>query len=136
MYSSDMLTLKTFKAEVLLLLAAIIWGFAFVAQRIGMDHVGPFTYNGVRFLLGALSLLPLLWIGRRASPLIRPGGERLMLGGGLLVGLILFAGASLQQVGIIHTTAGRGPDSSPVSMWSSCRCWACCGGIAPPGALG
>jgi drug/metabolite transporter (DMT)-like permease len=45
----------------------MIWGFAFVAQRIGMDHVGPFTYNGVRFLLGALSLAPLLWIGRRSG---------------------------------------------------------------------
>jgi drug/metabolite transporter (DMT)-like permease len=102
-----MLTLKAFKAEALLLLAAIIWGAAFVAQRVGMDHVGPFTYNGVRFLLGAVSLLPLLWIGRRSGPLIRPGGERLTWLGSLLAGLILFAGASLQQVGIVHTTAGK-----------------------------
>jgi drug/metabolite transporter (DMT)-like permease len=102
-----MLTLKAFKAEALLLLAALIWGFAFVAQRIGMDHVGPFTYNGVRFLLGALSLTPLLWLGRRSRPLIRPGGERLTWVGSLLAGLILFAGASLQQVGIVHTTAGK-----------------------------
>ena len=56
-----MLNPKTFRAELWLLLAAVIWGFAFVAQRVGMDHVGPFTYNGVRFLIGALSLLPLLW---------------------------------------------------------------------------
>ncbi|HAS51820.1 MAG TPA: EamA family transporter [Gammaproteobacteria bacterium] len=98
---------KTFKAEILLLLTAIIWGSAFVAQRVGMDHVGPFTYNGVRFLLGALSLLPLLWISRRSSPLIPPGSGRLTLIGSLLVGLILFAGASLQQVGIVHTTAGK-----------------------------
>ncbi|MDQ5909572.1 MAG: hypothetical protein QG599_1667 [Pseudomonadota bacterium] len=102
-----MLNAKTFKAEVLLLLTAIIWGSAFVAQRVGMDHVGPFTYNGVRFLLGALSLLPLLWISRRSSPLIPPGSGRLTLIGSLLVGLILFAGASLQQVGIVHTTAGK-----------------------------
>jgi drug/metabolite transporter (DMT)-like permease len=54
-----LLTLKTLKAELLLLLAAIIWGFAFVAQRVGMEHVGPFTYNGIRFMLGALSLAPL-----------------------------------------------------------------------------
>ncbi len=104
---SNMLTLKTFKAEVLLLLAAIIWGVSFVAQRVGMEHVGPFTYNGVRFLLGALSLAPLLWIRRRSAPLIPPGGERLMLAGSLLAGLILFVGASLQQVGIVHTTAGK-----------------------------
>ena len=102
-----MLTSKTLKAEMLLLLAAIIWGFAFVAQRVGMDHVGPFTYNGVRFMLGALSLLPLLWLGRRSAAPISPGGWRPILGGGLLAGLILFAGASLQQVGIVYTTAGK-----------------------------
>jgi drug/metabolite transporter (DMT)-like permease len=101
-----MLTSKTLKAEMLLLLAAIIWGFAFVAQRVGMDHVGPFTYNGVRFMLGALSLLPLLWLGRRSAPIVA-GDWRPILGGGLLAGLILFAGASLQQVGIVYTTAGK-----------------------------
>ena len=47
-----MLNLKSLKAELLLLLTALIWGFAFVAQRVGMDHVGPFTYTGVRFSAG------------------------------------------------------------------------------------
>jgi drug/metabolite transporter (DMT)-like permease len=102
-----MLTSKTLKAEALLLLAAVIWGFAFVAQRVGMEHVGPFTYNGVRFVLGALSLLPLLWLGRRSATPVGPSGWRPILGGGLLAGLILFVGASLQQVGIVHTTAGK-----------------------------
>ena len=103
-----MLPSKTLKAELLLLLAAVIWGFAFVAQRVGMEHVGPFTYNGARFLLGALSLLPvLLLVGRRSAPPVRPGAWRPSLAGGLLAGLILFAGASLQQVGIVHTTAGK-----------------------------
>jgi drug/metabolite transporter (DMT)-like permease len=46
------------KADLLLLLTAVIWGFAFVAQRVGMDHMGPFTFNGIRFSLGALALLP------------------------------------------------------------------------------
>ncbi len=50
----------TVKSDVLLLSTAIIWGFAFVAQRIGMAYVGPFTFNGVRFALGCLVLLPLL----------------------------------------------------------------------------
>ncbi|MDS4040007.1 MAG: DMT family transporter [Candidatus Competibacter sp.] len=102
-----MLPSKTLKAELLLLLAAVIWGFAFVAQRVGMEHVGPFTYNGIRFVLGALSLLPLLWLGRRSAAPVGPGGWRSILGGGLLAGSILFAGASLQQVGIVHTTAGK-----------------------------
>lgn len=102
-----MLISKALKAELLLLLAAVIWGFAFVAQRVGMEHVGPFTYNGVRFVLGALALLPLLLIGRRKTAPRHPGGRRALLVGGLLAGLLLFAGASLQQVGIVYTTAGK-----------------------------
>ncbi|HRD67977.1 MAG TPA: DMT family transporter [Candidatus Competibacter sp.] len=99
--------LKALKAELLLLLTAVIWGFAFVAQRVGMEHVGPFTYNGVRFILGALSLLPLLLIGRRPAAAGHPGRWRPILTGSLLAGLLLFAGASLQQVGIVYTTAGK-----------------------------
>lgn len=102
-----MLNLKSLKAELLLLLTALIWGFAFVAQRVGMDHVGPFTYTGVRFLLGALSLLPLLLIGSRASRSAPPKNWRTILAGSLLAGLFLFAGATLQQLGLVHTTAGK-----------------------------
>lgn len=101
-------TLKMLKAELLLLLAAVIWGFAFVAQRVGMEHIGPFSYNGIRFLLGALSLLPLLLLNRRSAGVVDAGNSgRWILGGGLLAGLLLFAGASLQQVGIVYTTAGK-----------------------------
>ncbi len=102
-----MLTSRALRAELLLLLTALIWGFAFVAQRVGMEHIGPFTYNGVRFVLGALSLLPLLWINRRSTVHVGPGGWWLALWGGLLAGLLLFTGASLQQVGIVYTTAGK-----------------------------
>lgn len=102
---------STIKADILLLTAAIIWGTAFVAQRIGMDYVGPFTYNGIRFALGGLSLLPLLMFTRR-KPINGdrdhpPAGPKLMLFGSLLSGLALFAGASLQQVGLVYTTAGK-----------------------------
>ncbi len=72
-----------------------------------LAHIGPFIYNGVRFVLGALSLLPLLLIGRRSGVSLYPGGWRPILTGGLLAGLLLFAGASLQQVGIVYTTAGK-----------------------------
>ncbi|MCB1771659.1 MAG: DMT family transporter, partial [Candidatus Competibacteraceae bacterium] len=101
------MTSRVLRAELLLLLTALIWGSAFIAQRVGMDHVGPFTYNGVRFLLGALSLLPLLLICRSSRPLIQPSGGGWLFAGGLLAGLILFAGASLQQIGIVYTTAGK-----------------------------
>ncbi len=104
---SRMIYSKTLKAELLLVLAAVIWGLAFVAQRLGMDHIGPFTYNGIRFILGALALLPLLWMNRHLIPPVGSYDWRLILTGGLLAGLILFAGASLQQVGIVYTTAGK-----------------------------
>ena len=56
------------RANLLLLLAALIWGLAFVAQRVGIKYVGSFTFNGVRFALGSLSLLPLLWYSNRKTP--------------------------------------------------------------------
>jgi drug/metabolite transporter (DMT)-like permease len=101
----------TARADALLLLTAVIWGFAFVAQRIGMDYVGPFLFNGVRFALGALVLLPLIWRNRlghkehayRAEPV----RTQTAVTGSLLAGLALFTGASLQQVGLVYTTAGN-----------------------------
>ncbi len=102
---------KTFQADLLLLLTAAIWGFAFVAQRVGMDYVGPFTYNAVRFALGSLSLLPLIWFfgrqRRREQPALPKADGRTLLVGGCLAGLLLFAGSSLQQVGLVYTTAGN-----------------------------
>ena len=100
----------TIKSDLLLLLAAAIWGFAFVAQRIGMDYIGPFAFNGIRFALGALSLLPLAVFNRRQplSTARTPFKSRAaFLYGGVLAGTVLFAGASLQQVGLIYTTAGK-----------------------------
>lgn len=103
---------KTFKSDLILLFAASIWGFAFVAQRMGMDHVGPYTYNGVRFALGGLSLLPFFWVGmkrkknRLVAPLDAPS-RNFVIKGGLVAGLALFLGASLQQVGLVYTTAGK-----------------------------
>jgi len=99
------------KSDALLLTTAIIWGFAFVAQRVGMDFVGPFTFNGIRFAIGSLSLLPLVAMSReqRAATskiLPPPGLKTIVLGGGAL-GLALFSGASLQQIGLVYTTAGK-----------------------------
>lgn len=102
---------RTYRADALLLVTATIWGFAFVAQRVGMDYVGPFTFNAVRFALGSLSLVPLLLFNRKQEEkyrkLMPAVGKKTMWTGGGLAGLALFTGASLQQVGIIHTTAGK-----------------------------
>ncbi|HPF43133.1 MAG TPA: DMT family transporter [Syntrophomonadaceae bacterium] len=93
------------RANLLLLLTAAIWGFAFVAQRAGMEYVGPFTFNGVRFLLGGLSLLPLLFFFSRNEP--SPVKKSGVLFPGVLAGIVLFTAASLQQIGIVTTTAGK-----------------------------
>lgn len=97
----------TVKADFLLLVTATIWGFAFVAQRVGMDYVGPFTFNAVRFALGSLSLIPLIILLGNKSP--QPGEIKKMsvLKGGMMAGAALFAGASLQQAGLVYTTAGN-----------------------------
>lgn len=100
---------RTLKSDLLLLLTAAIWGFAFVAQRVGMEHVGPFTFNGIRFALGSLSLVPLLFwrLNGKPSPLPSAEGFGPALRGGCIAGLFLFTGASLQQVGLVYTTAGN-----------------------------
>ena len=96
------------KANLLLMIAAVIWGFAFVAQRVGMRYVGPLTFNGVRFALGAAALLPLLMWERKNGPTASEGGDRsLVLKGGVVAGLVLFMGATLQQYGVVYTTAGK-----------------------------
>ena len=101
----------TLKSDALLLFASAIWGFAFVAQRIGMDYVGPFTFNGVRFALGSLVLLPLIlrngiWENTSEKSTSLTGTKKIIFGG-VLLGITLFAAASLQQVGLVYTTAGN-----------------------------
>ena len=94
-----------------MVISAAIWGFAFVAQRVGMEYIGPFLFNGIRFALGSISLLPLIYFGlgngsHRSAPLVPMSGKTKIMGS-VLAGLFLFAGASLQQVGIVYTTAGK-----------------------------
>ncbi len=102
---------QVLKSNLLLLITATIWGFGFVAQRMGMDHVGPFTFNGVRFALGSISLLPLLYVTRTRRAMyaeILPAADaKTVAWGGSLAGIALFLGASLQQVGLVYTTAGK-----------------------------
>jgi len=100
-------SLKLNKSNFILLLAAAIWGFAFVAQKAGMEHVGPFTFNGIRFAIGSLSLLPFIKLIKiRFNESNNYPGNMLIVYG-ILVGIILFAGASFQQIGMVKTTAGN-----------------------------
>lgn len=106
---------KELKSSFLLLLAAAIWGFAFVAQRVGIKYVGSFTFNGVRFALGAISLIPLI-IYFRNKPKENDEGivaEKKVtsrfdtIKAGILAGGVLFIAASLQQIGLVDTSAGK-----------------------------
>ena len=96
------------RADILLLLTAGIWGFGFVAQRSGMEHVGPFAFNGIRFILGSLSLLPLILIRQKArarEPRIASRKRFCLFS--LALGGCLFVAVILQQIGIMFTTAGN-----------------------------
>ncbi len=117
-------------SDALLVLTAAIWGFAFVAQRVGMDDLGPFAFNAVRYAIGALVLLPLIGQRRKAAAAIRasaqgaggpaaaaaaavgadsrsrPAGPRRFLPFAVC-GCVMFLGATLQQLGLVTTTAGN-----------------------------
>lgn len=99
------------KSSLLLLLAAAIWGFAFVAQRIGSKYVGSFMFNGVRFALGSLSLVPLILFSSKKSKdkaLLKE--EAISINPwkpGLILGCVIFLAASLQQIGLVETSAGK-----------------------------
>lgn len=94
------------RSIVLLFLTAIIWGFAFVAQRIGGDILGAFYFNGIRYALGALSLIPVILIFEKERK--DPEKLKYTIKWGIVVGLILFTASSLQQFGILITqSAGK-----------------------------
>jgi len=100
----------TLKADLLLTLTAVIWGVAFVAQRAGMEYIGPYLFNGLRFALGSLSLIPFIVLMREKEGVQEPPrgvSRKTLLFGSAGAGLILFGGASFQQVGIVYTTAGK-----------------------------
>ena len=113
------------KNDALLVLTALIWGSAFVAQSVGMDYLGPFTFNSLRCLMGGLVLLPVIWfMGRKG-----PGGrkktkpradtqtgtidqelaedKKTLWIGGICCGIALAAASSLQQIGLVYTSAGK-----------------------------
>lgn len=123
------------KSPALLFLTAVVWGVAFVAQSVGMDYVGPFTFNCIRCLIGAVVLVPCIWFldgwkqrpdgascGResagaqdsascsRRSAGAQDGasdGSHALLAGGICCGLALFVASNLQQIGIQYTTVGK-----------------------------
>lgn len=100
---------REMKSNMLLILTAAIWGFAFVAQRVGMQYVGAFTFNGVRFALGSISLIPLIiyFKNKKTAEQTEETDNASALVPGIIAGSVLFFGASLQQAGLAYTTAGK-----------------------------
>ena len=100
---------QALKTDLLMLIAAAIWGFAFVAQREGMETMGPFLFSGVRFLIGVVALSPVVWYLSKKpqqSHKAEVSAKKLILAG-TVAGLLLFGGISFQQVGLQYTTAGK-----------------------------
>lgn len=95
-------------SSLLLFLAACIWGFAFVAQSVGMDYVGPYTFNGARFLIGAVVLLPLVFARIKKKKNTREAVPPVLtIKGGICCGLAICAASLFQQIGIQYTTVGK-----------------------------
>ena len=97
------------KNNVLLVLTALIWGCAFVAQSVGMDYVGPFTFNMTRFLIGAIVLLPVIRFmdRQRKTGAEKGAGPKTLIIGGICCGIALAVASTLQQWGILFTTVGK-----------------------------
>lgn len=94
------------RQSLLLLLTATIWGVAFVAQSVGMDYVGPFTFITARSMIGAVVLIPYIMLRRRQNKEGQKDGKLLIIGG-ICCGVLLFVASSLQQFGVMYTTVGK-----------------------------
>ena len=100
------------RQSLLLLLTATIWGVAFVAQSVGMDYIGPFTFNAVRNVIGGVVLLPCIALLHRTGAKEEgtapaSGSRKNLLLGGICCGVLLFVASNLQQIGIQYTTVGK-----------------------------
>ncbi len=99
------------RGEILLFLAALIWGISFVFQKEGMDYIGPMTFGLMRFSIGSIVLIPLICLydryNRRRGQAVMSFRNRTLLTAGLLTGLTNFGLSSFQQIGLVYTTAGK-----------------------------
>ena len=101
------------KGNILLFLTAFIWGCAFVAQRTGMEYIGPFTFNGIRSIVGGITLLVFLVLrngfkkNKKQDDRADKPSKTFTLFCGVVCGVCLFAGTTLQQMGMVYTTAGK-----------------------------
>lgn len=98
------------KGILFLILAALIWGFALVAQKTGTENLGPLAFTGIRCTLGSLSMIPLIIVLDKRKTLDQKTAEHhpaILLKGGIICGFIVFFFTILQQTGIQYTTVGK-----------------------------
>ena len=95
------------RGSLLLLFGSVIWGAAFAAQRAGMDYLGPFTFSGIRMLLAAAALTPVIVLTERSPEKNQSASKSIQRKAGVICGLFLFAATSLQQMGLVYTNAGK-----------------------------
>lgn len=103
---------KQFFANIALFLTSMIWGLSFVAQRAGMEYIGPFTFNAVRSIIGGLSLIPLIFIPKliqpdTRTPRVKHAQHIRLAQAGILCGLALFTAMSIQQYCMLYVSAGK-----------------------------
>ena len=98
---------KSLRGSLLLLLGAVIWGAAFAAQRMGMDHVAPFTFTGVRMLLAGIVMVPVAALSEKKGSAGQTVPVHVQRKAGLACGMLLFLASSLQQTGLVYTGAGK-----------------------------
>ena len=100
---------KQLKGSLFIIIATIIWGTTFVAQSVGMDHIGPFTFQAVRCLLGVGILLPIIAISDKITgkKFWRSWQDKTLWKAGVLCGIPLFLACNLQQLGLVDTDAGK-----------------------------
>ncbi len=100
---------KQYKGSILLLITAIIWGVAFVAQDVGMDYWSPFTFNGVRNVIGAAVLLPFIYMRDKSrGENAKKWSDKTLIAGGILCGIALCSATCFQQYGILFSDASAG----------------------------
>ncbi|MBQ8039208.1 MAG: DMT family transporter, partial [Lachnospiraceae bacterium] len=104
---------QTIKSSFLLFLAAVIWGAAFVAQSVGMEYMGPLTFNASRFIIGGIVLLPFVFVQERKTiqnmktKEVRRAHIKVTVIGGLCCGISICIASTFQQFGMLHTSVGK-----------------------------
>lgn len=98
---------KQFSGVFALLGATVIWGSAFIAQSVGMDKIGPFTFQAVRCFLAVVFLFPASALFSKGKPFWKSWADPALWRSGIICGLALFAASSLQQIGLVYTDAGK-----------------------------